>query len=404
MAASSVVLAFSLWTAITVTAQTTVGGNTPDNSSMLDVQSTSKGVLFPRMTTTQRDAIEHPATSLMIFNTTTICLEINLGTEEEPDWAPISCNEGSIAALDCDNADLGGLLVADEAIDGISLSVAYTGGTAGSHDGDLAVSTGVTGITATLAAGSFNAGSGTLTYELSGMFSGEGTAGFPLSIGGQSCTVSLDVPTSVQCGAYIAPGVWKDFMCYNLGAVNTAADPFTPSWEIIGDYWQWGKKDKAASGPSGPSAGEANAAVPVGWSNTAASAGAWSAAEKTAQDPCPEGYRVPTLAQWQGVIDNNEFTEQGTWTESMTNYSSGGTFGDHLFLPATGYRAFANFPSNPNGTLTERGSVGFYWSAETFDFQGNLAARALLVSNEGNPTANYPGVLIAGFSVRCITE
>jgi Protein of unknown function (DUF1566) len=45
-------------------------GSLPDNSAMLDVKSTSKGFLPPRMTTTQRDLISSPATGLTIYNIT----------------------------------------------------------------------------------------------------------------------------------------------------------------------------------------------------------------------------------------------------------------------------------------------------------------------------------------------
>ena len=46
----------------------TTGGD-PNSSAMLDVESTSKGVLIPRMTKTQRDAISSPATGLLIYQT-----------------------------------------------------------------------------------------------------------------------------------------------------------------------------------------------------------------------------------------------------------------------------------------------------------------------------------------------
>jgi len=42
----------------------------PDVSAALDVESTNRGVLIPRMTTTQETAIATPATSLIVFNTT----------------------------------------------------------------------------------------------------------------------------------------------------------------------------------------------------------------------------------------------------------------------------------------------------------------------------------------------
>jgi hypothetical protein len=43
----------------------------PDSSAMLDVQSTAKGMLIPRMTSAQRNAIALPATGLMVFDKTT---------------------------------------------------------------------------------------------------------------------------------------------------------------------------------------------------------------------------------------------------------------------------------------------------------------------------------------------
>ncbi len=44
---------------------------TPDSSSILEIRTTTKGLLIPRMTTAQRDAINLPADGLMIYNTTT---------------------------------------------------------------------------------------------------------------------------------------------------------------------------------------------------------------------------------------------------------------------------------------------------------------------------------------------
>lgn len=49
-------------------------GTSPDASAILDVESTDKGFLPPRMTEAERDAISNPADGLVIFNTTTDCL------------------------------------------------------------------------------------------------------------------------------------------------------------------------------------------------------------------------------------------------------------------------------------------------------------------------------------------
>src|SRR5687768_11641516 len=53
-----------------------IGTTNPDSSSILDLSSSSKGVLIPRMTTTQRDAIDDPAAGLMILNLDDDCIDI----------------------------------------------------------------------------------------------------------------------------------------------------------------------------------------------------------------------------------------------------------------------------------------------------------------------------------------
>lgn len=52
------------------TAQVGIGTETPDLSSILEIESTSQGILIPRMTTAQRDAIASPAEGLQIYNIT----------------------------------------------------------------------------------------------------------------------------------------------------------------------------------------------------------------------------------------------------------------------------------------------------------------------------------------------
>jgi hypothetical protein len=59
----------------------------PDNSAMLDVKSDIKGLLLPRMTQAQRNAIPSPATALMIYQTdNTPGYYYNAGTSGSPNW------------------------------------------------------------------------------------------------------------------------------------------------------------------------------------------------------------------------------------------------------------------------------------------------------------------------------
>jgi hypothetical protein len=74
------ILAFGL-SAIHLSAQNVgIGTNTPEVSAALDVSSNNKGFLPPRMTTSERNAIASKAAGLMIFNTSTNCVEMYNGS------------------------------------------------------------------------------------------------------------------------------------------------------------------------------------------------------------------------------------------------------------------------------------------------------------------------------------
>jgi uncharacterized protein (TIGR02145 family) len=302
---------------------------------------------------------------------------------------------GSISTLDCAGATVAGSLMLNQAASGVSASVPYTGGNGGIHDGQVVTSTGVTGLTATLSAGNFASGAGSLSYAITGTPASGGTASFVLNIGGQTCTLDVTVSSTPVCRAKVNATDYKNFMCYNLGAANTSADPFTPSWEINGGYWQWGRSAQVAAGPTGPDAGQANNGAVSGWNTTYPANGSWADGSKTANDPCPAGYRIPTKAQWGGVSANNTYADVGTFTSSATNYGSGKKLGDQLMLPAAGGR------NGGSGALYNRGGTGFYWSSTELV---NNSAWDLYFGNSGVTTDYFDGSRNYGFSVRCIAE
>src|SRR4029078_12894801 len=71
----------------------TTDGTSPDNSAMLDIKSTSKGILIPRMTVAQRTAIASPANGLLIYQTDgTTGFYFYNGIA----WTPISATAGPL--------------------------------------------------------------------------------------------------------------------------------------------------------------------------------------------------------------------------------------------------------------------------------------------------------------------
>jgi hypothetical protein len=60
-----------------------VGTTSPNSAALLDVSSTTRGFLPPRMTTAQRDAITSPPAGLLIYNTTTNKLNVRAASAWE---------------------------------------------------------------------------------------------------------------------------------------------------------------------------------------------------------------------------------------------------------------------------------------------------------------------------------
>ncbi len=70
-------------------------GQSSDPSAILEMISDDKGLLLPRMETSNRNNIQQPAESLIIFNTKTKCVEIYLGEKWQEIWCmpPFNCGD-----------------------------------------------------------------------------------------------------------------------------------------------------------------------------------------------------------------------------------------------------------------------------------------------------------------------
>jgi hypothetical protein len=148
-------------------------------------------------------------------------------------------------------------------------------------------------------------------------------------------TKDVSVPVNVKiqdcacCGAFIAAGVWKTFMCHNLG-VDQSLDPSVVNHALIGNYYVYGQDTPSIPGSSLPYVGSGS----NGWAKTTANP------TKGLKDPCPAGYRIPTKAEWAGVVQNNTVTTIGTIldVEGNTSQTLTGIYkvGTSLYVPASG--------------------------------------------------------------------
>lgn len=69
-----------------ISAQIGINTESPDQSTVLDIKATDKGILIPSMDETQKNAIVNPAEGLMVYDTDLKCISLNTGTEAAPKW------------------------------------------------------------------------------------------------------------------------------------------------------------------------------------------------------------------------------------------------------------------------------------------------------------------------------
>ncbi len=122
-------------------------GTSPDNSAILDVKSSTKGVLVPRMTLTERNGIAYPANGLLIFCTSDNQYYSNKGTPSVPGWVMVSSQWSSAGS---NIYFIGGNVGLNKTSPGYQLDVAGDINFSGTlRKNGTAVVTGVSSVTAT---------------------------------------------------------------------------------------------------------------------------------------------------------------------------------------------------------------------------------------------------------------
>ncbi|WP_370895950.1 FISUMP domain-containing protein [Chryseobacterium gossypii] len=318
------------------------------------------------------------------------------GTMSVPvSFGTVSCNvtkavqapAGAVTGLTCGSASFSPATLTQWIAYNGTLTVPYTGGNGGAYSSSSFT---VNGLTFTRPAGTLAAGNGSLMYNVSGTPTASGTMSVPVSLGTASCNVSKTVTIGTTV---VMPGNSQAWMRHNLGA-DTSLNPDTPIViGLHGNYYQWGRKAAVANAST-------SAAAISGWNTTDAPPSSWSDTSKTANDPCPAGFRVPTRQQWINLVNNTTKSNTGSWTNSATNYGTAliltASGGQKLTFPAAGYR------SNMNGSLAARGAFGAYWSS-TFDSSASVHAHSMNFDSD-SVSSSISQVRSGGYSIRCISE
>lgn len=99
-------------------------GTVPNNSAALDVSSTNKGLLIPRMSTAQRSAIASPATGLLVYDTGTQSFWYYTGTN----WTSLANGESKQRSIYIAGNGIGYAPSANIAITQYGLNLSNTAG------------------------------------------------------------------------------------------------------------------------------------------------------------------------------------------------------------------------------------------------------------------------------------
>lgn len=185
----------------------------------------------------------------------------------------------------------------------------------------------------------------------------------------------------------VTTGTGRVWMDRNLGATQVATS--TTDAASYGDLYQWGRLTDAHQIRTSPVSttlsstdvpGNGNfitvPANPYDW-RSPQNINLWQGVSGV-NNPCPNGFRIPTLAEFQA--ESALFTTQ----------NAAGAFNSPLKLTMAGYRGYNN------GVMIQEGVTGVYWASTTAG-----ANSSYVLFNTSNFVSSNT-VRAYGFSIRCI--
>jgi uncharacterized protein (TIGR02145 family) len=366
-------------------------GHTADESAMLDVYSTDKGFLPPRMTTAQRDSIDSPVAGLVIYNTDENMIQnYNNTLWINMDGSP--CVE-----------------------------------TTGTISGDTSLAANATGKIYSIAAVN-NADNYTWTVPAgASITSGQGTTSITVNFGGQGGNVSVTA-SNTSCGASQAQSLEVDvFTC----GISNVLDPdgrgyrtvlignqcwmaenyaYLPQVDIgpnyktyyVYDYTPVGSDEEEQVYHAKATLNYYTYGVLYNWwaamdDVNAHNGGASDANPSGVQGICPDGWHLPSSAEWTELIDYAGGTAvAGAKLKATGGWYSGNGTDDY------------NFRALPGG-INEWGMdfvaklyQGWWWSSSQRETMQNAYYSMIYYDNDW--ISNTDEEMIFGCSVRCVKD
>lgn len=301
-----------------------------------------------------------------------------------------------IESLDCAGAVVSGKIYKNEAVNDVTIKVNYTAGNGKLYDYQTINSQGVTGLVADLDSDSLEVGSGSVIYKITGTPISGGLAEFPISLGGKSCKLTLNVEESKPTSGYgpditdIDGNTYKTVYIGNQHwmAENLKTAKFNDGSEIpnLKNDAEWANNK---TGAWRYYANDSNYNIKYGKLYN------WYATNQIAnggKNVCPAGWHVPSEQEWVFlsefiVNDGGKLKATGSEWQSPN-------------LGATNTTLFSALPAGY--TLGGLGSTGYWWS--TKEVNNTLAHnRGMLYVNTAF-YSNYDKPKNLGCSIRCLKD
>jgi len=384
----NIIFILILFAGMNVSAQVSINtdGSEPDNSSMLDVKSTGKGLLIPRMTFEQRNNLPSPADGLLIYCTN--CNADGTGTLcmfQDNKWKNISfgCTTPSSPAA---GASIAACAQITWSWNPVPIARGYKWNTTDDY-----ASAAEMGTNTTFAEGGLSYNTAFTRYVWAYNDCGHSatvvltqstpawSCGCPLTINHVAGNIAPVDKTVVYGTVTNIPGeTSKCWITSNLGADHQASAVSDAGEAPAGWYWQFNrmqgyKHDGVTRTPN------------TTWIGSNNENSAWLAAN----DPCSlalgAGWRIPTMDEWTNV------DAAGGWTNWNVTWNS------DLKLHAAGYL------DSGGGLLSNRGSQGLFWTSMQYDnFNWGTGGGIYFGINYSQVSTFF--VKGGAFTLRCIKE